>query len=62
MIKKAKLAGVDIIKFQNYLLDEKMLLDTTIPDNFDKLLYEFKRNVQELSGFTNGMCKIELSL
>ena len=44
MIKKAKLAGADAIKFQHHLPDEEMLPDTPMSDNFDEPLYEFLKN------------------
>lgn len=41
MVRQAKLAGADAIKFQHHLADEEMLPDTPMSDNFDQRLYEF---------------------
>jgi N-acetylneuraminate synthase len=41
MIRQAKLAGADAIKFQHHLPDEEMLPDVPSSDNFDVPLYEF---------------------
>lgn len=41
MIRQAKLAGADVIKFQHHLPDEEMLPDVPMSDNFDTPLYEF---------------------
>lgn len=41
MIRQAKLAGADAIKFQHHLPDEEMLPDVPMSDNFEVPLYEF---------------------
>lgn len=41
MIRQAKLAGADCIKFQHHLPDEEMLPDAPMSDNFDEPLYDF---------------------
>jgi N-acetylneuraminate synthase len=41
MIRQAKLAGADAIKFQHHLPDEEMLPDAPMSANFDEPLYEF---------------------
>ena len=41
MVRQAKLAGADAIKFQHHLPDEEMLPDTPMSDNFAEPLYEF---------------------
>lgn len=41
MVRLAKLAGADAIKFQHHLPDEEMLPDAPMSDNFDEPLYEF---------------------
>lgn len=41
MVRLAKLAGADAIKFQHHLPDEEMLPGTPMSDNFDEPLYEF---------------------
>lgn len=41
MIRQAKLAGADAIKFQHHLPDEEMLPDVPLSDNFELPLYEF---------------------
>lgn len=41
MVRLAKLAGADAIKFQHHLPDEEMLPNTPMSDNFDEPLYEF---------------------
>lgn len=41
MIRRAKLAGADAIKFQHHLADEEMLPDVPQSDNFQMPLYEF---------------------
>lgn len=41
MIRQAKLAGADAIKFQHHLPDDEMLPDVPMSDNFDIPLYEF---------------------
>jgi N,N'-diacetyllegionaminate synthase len=41
MVREAKSAGADAIKFQHHLPDEEMLPDTPMSDNFDEPLYEF---------------------
>ncbi len=45
MIRQAKSAGADCIKFQHHLPDEEMLPDIPMSDNFEEPLYEFlKKN------------------
>lgn len=41
MVREAKRAGADAIKFQHHLPDEEMLPDTPMSDNFQEPLYEF---------------------
>ena len=41
MVREAKCAGADAIKFQHHLPDEEMLPDTPMSDNFEEPLYEF---------------------
>ena len=41
MVRRAKLAGADAIKFQHHLPDEEMLPDVPMSSNFDVPLYEF---------------------
>lgn len=41
MVRLAKLAGADAIKFQHHLPDEEMLPDVPMSDNFNEPLYEF---------------------
>lgn len=41
MIKQAKLAGADCIKFQHHIPDEEMLPDIPMSDNFQEPLYDF---------------------
>lgn len=41
MVREAKRAGADAIKFQHHLPDEEMLPDAPMSDNFDEPLYEF---------------------
>lgn len=41
MVRQAKLAGADAIKFQHHLADEEMLPDAPMSANFDEPLYEF---------------------
>lgn len=41
MIRQAKLAGVDCIKFQHHLPEEEMLRDIPMSDNFEEPLYDF---------------------
>jgi N,N'-diacetyllegionaminate synthase len=41
MIRQAKLAGADAIKFQHHLPDEEMLPDVPVSSNFDMPLYDF---------------------
>ena len=41
MVKQAKLAGADCIKFQHHLPDAEMLPDAPMSDNFQEPLYEF---------------------
>lgn len=49
MVRKAKLAGADCIKFQHHLADEEMLPDIPMSDNFKEPLYEFlKKNALTL--------------
>lgn len=49
MVRQAKLAKVDAIKFQHHLPDEEMLPDTPMSDNFDEPLYDFlKKNALTL--------------
>jgi sialic acid synthase SpsE len=49
MIRQAKLAGADCIKFQHHLPDEEMLPDIPMSDNFQEPLYEFlKKNALTL--------------
>ena len=49
MIKQAKLAGADCIKFQHHLPDEEMLPDIPMSDNMGEPLYEFlKKNALSL--------------
>ena len=49
MVRQAKLAGADAIKFQHHLADEEMLPDAPMSDNFDEPLYEFlKKNALTL--------------
>lgn len=49
MIRQAKLAGADAIKFQHHLADEEMLPDVPMSDNFKEPLYDFlKRNALTL--------------
>ena len=50
MVKRAKLAGADCIKFQHHLPDEEMLPNVPMSDNFDVPLYEFlKKHALKLS-------------
>lgn len=45
MIRQAKEAGADCIKFQHHLPDEEMLKDVPMSDNFEEPLYDFiKKN------------------
>jgi len=45
MIRLAKLAGADAIKFQHHIPDEEMLPDVPMSTNFDEPLYDFlKKN------------------
>lgn len=45
IIREAKKAGADCIKFQHHLPDEEMLADIPMSDNFKEPLYEFlKKN------------------
>lgn len=49
MVRQAKLAGADCIKFQHHLADEEMLKDIPMSSNFDEPLYEFlKKNALTL--------------
>ncbi|MBX6369026.1 MAG: N-acetylneuraminate synthase family protein [Rhodospirillales bacterium] len=41
MVRRAKLAGADAIKFQHHLPDEEMLPDAPMSSNFQEPLYEF---------------------
>ena len=41
MVRLAKLAGADAIKFQHHLPDEEMLPDAPMSDNFSEPLYDF---------------------
>jgi N-acetylneuraminate synthase len=41
MVRQAKLAGADAIKFQHHLPDEEMLPNAPMSDNFDEPLYDF---------------------
>lgn len=41
MVREAKRAGADAIKFQHHLPDEEMLPDAPMSDNFEEPLYEF---------------------
>ena len=41
MVREAKLAGADAIKFQHHLPDEEMLRDAPMSDNFEEPLYDF---------------------
>ncbi len=41
MVRKAKLAGADCIKFQHHIPDEEMLPETPMSNNFDEPLYDF---------------------
>ena len=41
MVRQAKLAKADLIKFQHHLPDEEMLPDAPMSDNFKEPLYEF---------------------
>lgn len=41
MALQAKLAGVDIVKYQHHLPDEEMLPNTPMSSNFDESLYQF---------------------
>lgn len=41
MVRQAKIAGADAIKFQHHLPDEEMLPDVPMSDNFEEPLYEF---------------------
>jgi sialic acid synthase SpsE len=43
MVRQAKLAGADAIKFQHHLPDEEMLPHVPMSTNFDMPLYEFLR-------------------
>ena len=49
MVRQAKLAGADAVKFQHHLPDEEMLPDAPMSDNFDEPLYDFlKRHALKL--------------
>lgn len=41
MIKQAKLAGADAVKFQHHIPDEEMLPNVPLSSNFNEPLYEF---------------------
>ena len=41
MVRQAKLAGADAIKFQHHLPDQEMLRDAPTSDNFQEPLYDF---------------------
>ena len=41
MVREAKNAGADAIKFQHHLPDEEMLKNAPMSDNFDEPLYDF---------------------
>src|SRR5258708_6378869 len=41
MVRQAKLASADAVKFQHHLPDEEMLPDAPMSDNFQEPLYEF---------------------
>lgn len=41
MVRLAKLAGADAVKFQHHLPDEEMLPEAPMSDNFSEPLYEF---------------------
>ncbi|MBI4423989.1 MAG: N-acetylneuraminate synthase family protein [Elusimicrobia bacterium] len=41
MVRRAKLAGADAVKFQHHLPDEEMLPDAPMSDNFSEPLYDF---------------------
>ena len=41
MVRRAKLAGCDAVKFQHHLPDEEMLPDIPMSNNFSEPLYEF---------------------
>lgn len=41
MVRLAKLAGADAIKFQHHLPDEEMLSNVPMSDNFEEPLYQF---------------------
>ena len=50
MVRQAKLAGADAVKFQHHLPDEEMLPDAPMSDNFQEPLYEFlKKHALKLS-------------
>jgi len=49
MVRLAKLAGADAIKFQHHLPDEEMLPEVPLSDNFEVPLYDFlKRSALRL--------------
>ncbi len=49
MVRMAKLAGADCIKFQHHLPEEEMLQDVPLSDNFDESLFDFlKKNALSL--------------
>jgi len=41
MVRQAKLAGADAVKFQHHLPEEEMLPDAPMSDNFDEPLFDF---------------------
>ncbi len=50
MVRQARLAGADAVKFQHHLPDEEMLPDAPMSDNFQEPLYEFlKKHALKLS-------------
>jgi len=62
MIRCAKLAGADAVKFQHHLPDEEMLPDIPMSDNFDISLYEFLKKYaltldqhRELKAYAEGL-------
>jgi N-acetylneuraminate synthase len=50
MVKQAKLAGADAIKFQHHIAYEEMLKDSPMSDNFKEPLFDFlEKNALKLS-------------
>jgi N,N'-diacetyllegionaminate synthase len=45
MVRQAKLAGADAVKFQHHLPDEEMLPDVPMSDNFQVPLYDYLQKV-----------------